>query len=224
MGTKWERWAPATGILFVIAFFAAFFIAGEPPAADAGSAAVRDYYADDGAILTATYVYGIGLVLYLWFIGVVAHRLREDGQPRLAAVAFAGGILTAALAMGQTIMNAAMAYRTPADDGVLQAFYDVQLVTESVVAFPAATFLLGVAIAASRTGTFARWLNGLAGLGALLILVGGAAFASDGLFAPRGGWALIGTLAFMLWTVIASAMLTMQAREAEAPRPAAAPV
>lgn len=224
MGTKWERWAPATGILFVIAFFAAFFIAGEPPAADAGTAAVRDYYADDGAILTATYVFGIGLVFYLWFIGVIAHRLREDGQPRLAAVAFAGGIITAALAMGQTIMSASMAYRTPADDGVLQAFYDVQLVTESVVAFPAATLLIAVAIASSRTGTFAQWLNGLAALAGLVILVGGGAFASDGFFAPRGGYSLLGTLTFMLWFVIASAVLTMRAQEAEAPRPAAASV
>lgn len=220
MGAKWERWAPATGILFVIAFFAAFFIGGEPPAADEGAAAVRSYYADDGAILTATYVFGLGLVLYLWWIGTLAHRLREDGQPRLAAVAFAGAIMTAALAMGQATVNTALAYRTPADDGVLQAMYDVVLVTESIVGFAAATFLLAVALASARTGTFAPWLSGLAGLAGLVILVGAAAFASDGFFAPRGGMSLVGTLAFMLWTVLASGTLTMQAQRGDAPQPA----
>lgn len=223
MTTNWERWAPASGILFVVAFMAAFFIGGEPPAADDGAAAIREYYADDGAILAATYLYGIGLVLFLWFAGALAHRLREAGQARLAAVAFGGGIVTSALFMGGTILNASMAYRTPADDGIVQALYDVQLLTDTMIAFPAATFLLAASIAASRTGVFAKWFAGTGALLALGILVGGAAYASDGFFAPRGGYGLIATFVFMAWTLVSSGMLTMQAEtEERASRPAAA--
>lgn len=223
MGMKWERWAPANGVLFVVAFLVAFFLAGEPPKADDGVAAIREYYSDDGAILTATYILGIGLFLYLSFVGTLAHRLREAGQARLGAVAFAGGIMIASIFMGATILNAALAYRTPADEGILQALYDVQLVSDTIIAFPAAVLVLATALAASRAGVFASWFNAAGAVAGIGFLVGGAAFDADGFFAPRGGYSLIATFVFMAWTVAASGMLTMQAQAVEqAPRPAAA--
>lgn len=224
MGMKWERWAPANGILFVAAFLVAFVIAGEPPKVDDGAAALREYYADDGAILTSTYIVGIGLFLYLSFIGTLAHRLREAGEARLAAVAFAGGIMLSALYMAGTVANATLAYRTPAEDGILQAFYDTQLMAFNLTAFPSAALVAATAIAATRTGIFPQWYNALAGLAVLGFLVGGASFASEGFFAPGGTYGLVMTFVFLAWTVVASGILTMQSAQSaeQAPRPAAA--
>lgn len=223
MGTKWERWAPASGILFVVAFLVAFFVAGEPPKADDAAGAIRDHYADDGAILTSTYFVGIALVLYLSFVGTLATRLRESGQARLAAVAFAGGIMTSALYMAGALANATLAYRTPADDGILQSVYDMQLLAFTLTAFPSALLVGATALAATRTGTFPQWFNGLAGLAAVGFLVGGATYASDGWFAPGGTYGLISTFVFLGWAAVASGMLTMQAEAAEeAPRPVTA--
>lgn len=222
MGMKWERWAPANGILFVVAFVVAFFVAGEPPKIDEGAAALRTYYADDGAILTSTYVVGIALVLYLSFLGTLATRVREAGQARLATVVFAAGITTSALYMVCTLANATLAYRTPADDGVLQALYDLQLVGFVLIAFPSALLVGSVALASSRARIFSRWFDVLAAIAALGFLVGGAAFASDGWFAPGGAYGLVATFAFLAWTATASAMLTMQAETSEAPQPVTA--
>lgn len=221
MGMKgWERWAPVTGVLFVVAYVVGFFIAGELPKADDGAGTIRDFYADDTAVLTATYIFGIALVLYLAYAGTLASRLREGGEARLATVAFGGAIMAAAITLIGTVVHAALAYRTPADDGVLQSLYDMQLFASTLVAFPAALLLGASAMAAERMGLFPTWFNGLTGLAAIAILVGGATFATDGFFAPGGAYALITTAAFMAWAVVSSAMLTMQAQEA--PRAATA--
>lgn len=223
MGMKgWERWAPVNGILFVVAYIVAFFIVGELPKADDGAGTIRDFYADDGAILTATYVFGVALVLYLSYVATLASRLREAGQQRLAAVVFGGAIMIAAIQLIGTVIHAALAYRTPADDGVLQALYDVQLFASTLVAFPAALLFGASAMAAERAGVFPSWFNALTGLAAVSFLVGGATYASDGFFAPGGTYARITIFVFMAWAVVSSAMLTMEAQAAEAPRPATA--
>ena len=221
MGMKWERWAPANGVLFVIAFIIAFVVAGTPPKVDEGAAVLREYYADDGAILTSTYFIGIALFLWISFIGTLAHRLREAGEARLAAVAFGGGIVLAAMYMAGAVANATLAYRTPAEDGILQTIYDMQLVAFNLTAFPSAALVAAVALAAWRTGLFPQWYNALAGLAVIGFLVGGATWASDGFFAPGGTYGLIMTFAFLAWTVVASGILTMQSAET-APRPATA--
>ena len=224
MGMKWERWVPLNGVLFVAAFLAAFLVAGNPPGADAGAAALRDHYADDTAILTSTYLVGIALFLYLSFLGTLTYRVREAGEPRLAAVAFAGGIMTSALYMTGALANAVLAYRTPADDGLLQAIYDVHLLAFVLTAFPSAVLVAATAIAAARTGTFPQWFNAVAGLAAIGFLVGGAAFDSGGFFSPGGTYGLVATFVFLAWTVAASALLTAESIREEAPQAAVAPM
>lgn len=224
MGMKWERWVPLNGVLFVAAFVVAFVIVGNPPAADAGAASLRDHYADDAAILTSTYLIGVALFLYLSFLGTLTYRLREAGEARLAAVAFAGGIMTSALYMSGALANAVLAYRTPGDDAVLQAIYDVHLLAFVLTAFPSALLVAATAIAASRTGVFPQWFNAVAGLAAIGFLVGGAAFASDGFFAPGGTYGLIATGVFLAWAVVASVLLTTQAIREEAPQAVPAPM
>jgi len=224
MGMKWERWVPLNGVLFVAAFVAAFIVAGDPPAADAGAATLREHYANDAAILTSTYLIGVALFLYLSFLGTLTYRLREAGEARLAAVTFAGGLMTAVLYMSGALANAVLAYRTPADDVILQTIYDVQLLALVLTAFPSALLVAAAAIAASRTGVFPRWFNAVAAIAAVAFLVGGAAFASDGFFAPGGTYALIATGVFLVWAVVASVLLTTDAIRAEAPQAAVAPM
>lgn len=224
MGMKWERWAPGAGILFVLAYIVAFAIGGDPPKADDSVGTIRDYYADDGAILTSTYIFGIAVVFYLSFVGTLASRLREAGQRRLAAVAFAGALTVAGIAIIGTLAGAVLAYRTPADDSVLQAFYDVQLLAYVLVSFPAAALFAATAIASERAGVFPRWLNASSGVAAVAFLVGGATFASSGFFAPNGVYAVIMTIVFMAWVVASSALMLRQPQAVEAPQAVAAPM
>ena len=222
MGMRWERWVPITGILFVAAYVVAFVVVGEQPKADEGAAAIRDYFADDGAILTGTYIFGIALVLFLSYVGTLATRVREAGQQRLAAVAFGGGITIAGIAMFDAIVAGTLGYRTPADDAAVQTLYDLHLLANVIVAFPAVVLVGATALAAQRTGLFAGWFNGAAALAAISFLVSGATFDSSGFFAPGGGYSLITTAVFMAWAVVSSAMLLRQAQAAEAPQPATA--
>lgn len=224
MGIRWERWIPITGILFVVGYVVAFLVAGEQPKADEGVAAIRSYYADDGAILTATYIFGIALVLYLSYVGTLAARLREAGQARLAAVAFGGAITLAGVAMLDGIVSATLGYRPPADDATLQALFDLHLLANVIVAFPAAVFVGAAALAAQRTGLFPSWFNGAAGIAAIAFLVSGATFDSGGFLAPGGGYSLITTAVFMIWAVVSSGLLLRQTEAVEAPQAAIAPM
>ena len=224
MGMKWERWVPITGILFVVSYIVAFAIAGEQPKADEGAGAIRAYYEDDSAILTATYIFGIALVFFLSYVGTLATRLREAGQQRLAAVAFGGGITIAGIAMLDGIVSATLGYRPPADDAVLQALYDVHLLANVIVSFPAVVLVGAAALAAQRAAVFPSWFNAATAIAAIAFLVSGATFDSSGFFAPGGGYSLITTIAFMAWAVVSSFILLRQLQGTEAPQAATAPM
>lgn len=67
-----------------------------------------------------------------------------------------------------------------------------------------------------------QWFNALAGIAAIGSLVGGAALRVRGFISPGGAYGPIATLVFPGWTVVASGILTMQAKAEEAARPATA--
>jgi hypothetical protein len=54
---------------------------------------------------------GLALITFVWFAGSLATRLRDAGEPRLAAVAFGGAVATAAVFAIGIAVQAAVAYR-----------------------------------------------------------------------------------------------------------------
>jgi hypothetical protein len=195
-------------VLWVIAFLVLEGAANPP---DGGSATeVLAYYEDDtGAILTGTYLFGLGVLFFLWFLGSlrsVLHRT-EGGVGRLSAVAFGSGVATSVLLLGFAAPSIAAAIT--ADENELSAESAQALWTLEDGFFVASWFTIAVLFAATavvslRAGALPRWLAWVSLVLAVAIVV------------PWVGWAVL-IFGFPLWVLVVSVLLWRQsARGVEA--------
>lgn len=108
-----ERWAPVSGLVFVVAFVALyflFFVPAEVATQDANATQIADYYRERGAAgLLLTYsLFGLTGAALLWFAGGLQASLRrmEPTPRRLSVMAFGGGVASAILLLagGATIL------------------------------------------------------------------------------------------------------------------------
>ena len=94
---RWERWAPVSGLIFVVSFLALFFVFFAPAdllPADADAAQITAYYRGRGpaGFLGMYSLFGLSGVALMWFAGSLRTSLRrlEPAPGRLSAVAFGG--------------------------------------------------------------------------------------------------------------------------------------
>lgn len=227
-----ERWGAATGILFVVVLLAAFVFGPDtPPGYDDSAQQVLEYVHDNrGDIQAATALFALGGFLFLWFLGSLARALRlaeGPGPARLAAIAFAGGVTTVAVAtVGQAAQWAA-SYHTDLDPNLVRGLYDVGIGAFLVVGLGIAA-LIGAtsALALLRAGTLPSWLaiyGAAFTLYTLVVTVVGT-FQETGAFSPSDGvLGLLVFLGFLLWTLATSIVLVRKVGAAGI-EPATSPV
>ena len=88
-----ERFAPLSGLLFVLLVIIAVIVGGETPGADDGIVKVINYWQNnDDQAIAASIIAAFSAVALLWFAGVwrAALAAAEGGPARLANTAFAG--------------------------------------------------------------------------------------------------------------------------------------
>jgi hypothetical protein len=201
-----ERFAPLTGIGFVLLVIVAVIVGGETPDANDGLVKVVNYWKDnqDQAIASAI-IAAISSVFLLWFAGVLRAVLAvAEGAPaRLANTAFGGAIVGAIgwlLLIGFTFVAA-----DTADDvapQVTQTFSVLQADFFFPLAGGFAVFLLASGLAVVRTAALPSWLGWSAlVLGVLCVT-------------PAGFFAI---LAMLIWVAIVSVMLFMATSAAPPP-------
>ncbi|HWQ24934.1 MAG TPA: hypothetical protein VNK94_12575 [Gaiellaceae bacterium] len=216
----WDRWAPLTGIVFVALIVVTFFVpTASPPSADDPAADVVAWFdKHETALLTSGFLSGLALVFFVWFLGSLHRRLRDGGEPRLAVVAFGGGLLLAAVALLGIATQQYLAWglAQDLDAETVRALWLLGF-GGLAYAFPLVVLVEAVAVASIRSGVFPRWYAGLAFLAGLWFAVGGAAYAGDGFFSPTGAYGFIGFLAFLVWVLVTSVLLlTRQEQEQRA--------
>ena len=94
-----ERFAPLTGLLFVVLVIVSTIVVGETPSADDGAAKAVGYWADNkDEVIAGSIIAAISTVVMLWFAGVWRATLAASEGPgsRLATTAF-GGLVVAAI-------------------------------------------------------------------------------------------------------------------------------
>lgn len=110
---RWEQWAPASGLVFVVSFLALFFLFFVPADAlpdDANAAQIADLYRGSGqaGLLLMYSLVGLAGAALLWFSGSLWASLRriEPAPGRLSATAFGGGVASAILLLagGATLL------------------------------------------------------------------------------------------------------------------------
>jgi len=163
---RWERWAPLSGIAYVVLFIIALFVTGD----GAGNTAEEyaDYYADSGnrdkEIFAFFLLSGAALVL-LWFVAALRGILvRAEGETaRWTALAFGSGVASATLLCVAASLFAAPAILVEDADfeldpgaGSLVTNAGYGVFVSSVMT--AAMLVFATSIVSLRTLVLPRWL------------------------------------------------------------------
>jgi hypothetical protein len=214
--SRWERWAPVAGIVFVVLFVAGTSL-NNLPATDEHTTAIANYYNDKGnraQIIIGSYLLVLAGVFFFWFLASLRVKLlAAEGAPgRLTSIVFGSGLVFAAL-----LMAAAGALMTVAADVTFggdefidadsarflpQLAYPLLLIGGM---FAAIAMIDAASVLIVKTGVLPRWV-GWFGFAVAVVLLFGA------LFLP--------IVALLLWVFFVSVAL-LRAPAKEVARPAA---
>jgi hypothetical protein len=221
MNDRYARYGAATGILFVILIVVAFLVQPKPPASDAPPSEVLSYVVDHhNALHAIQLIFGGAMFLFIWFIGTLRSALgaAEGGQGRLAVTAYGGGLIAAAGLIVSLALSATAALH-PADNGpeLTRALADASAMVLAVSAPAVVVFFVGNGLSIIRSSLLPSWLGWLGFLAAIFNALGiGAVYTDHGAFAADGALGfLIGFLLFLLWFLLASAMLVSKLGEVQ---------
>lgn len=190
------RFAPLSGVLFLVLAVIAGALAGEPPDADDSAAQHLDYWKDnEGRQIAAAIVWAYAAGAIVWFGASVRDAIArvEPGPSRLASISFAGSVLVAA---GLTV-NASIQFAAAdtVDELSPQSIHALSILTSKFffpMALGTALFLFAAALAALRHGAFDKRLAWIAVVIAVLAIT------------PVGFLAFI---ALVAWSAIAGVVL-----------------
>ena len=198
--------APLTGVAFVVLVIISFIIVGEPPSADDPVEEIVDHYIDNkDSIQIGAFLGTVAATLLVFFFAYVRKILRaaEGEGGMLSVLPLAGAVI---IALGAAIDGTiAFAIAEAADDieptsvQTLQALWD-----NDFLPFALGTQVLWFSVGLSIVlhGALPKWLGWVA------ILFGIASLTPIGFFAFLLG---------IVWILVVSIMLTMQARGGSAP-------
>lgn len=228
-GTRWDRWAAGSGVVFVVLALAAFLFAYDMPTAGDSNEAILSYFTEnDTAVTWQAFLFGLAAIAFVWFIGTIAASMRRaeaDPAGRLPAITVVAGATTAALylvGIGGTTTLAKSAGEIEA--ATAGAMYELSNTAITLSDFTAAALVMAISLAIVRTALLPAW-TAYAGTAvvALLIVHGAGALLTDSdAFGPGGIVGVIAFLAFLAWTLATSSLL-MQRVTVEAPTARMAP-
>jgi hypothetical protein len=208
-----ERYAPLTGVLFVVFVIISTIVVGETPSADDGAAkAVGFWAANKDEVIAGAIIAAFSTVFMLWFAGVWRATLAVSEGPgsRLATTAF-GGLVVAAIGWSALFTFGFIAADTSGDVpaqvtwtlSVLQADFFFP------IAIGFAVFLLASGLALLRGAAFPNWPGWVALVLGLICVT------------PGGFFGILGGLA---WILGISIMLFMRGAPTAPGAPAGAPL
>jgi hypothetical protein len=196
---RWEeRLSPFDGIVAV-----AFWVAGvlvlqgpaDQPDQDASPARTLVFFKqEDGAILLGTFLFMVGTLFFLWFLGLLRTRLIpfESGDHRLTGVAFAGGVATAvSLLLMPAVLAAGAINNDNLSPDAAQVYLGINVAFFYAAELAAALFLLAIGVVSLAGQPFPRWLAWASLLLAVWLAI------------PPIGWAAL-LLGFPVWLIAVS--------------------
>jgi hypothetical protein len=209
---SWGRYAPLSGLVFVVLVVASIIVGGfDSVSTDDSTRKVLDYWSDNDSQQIAGAILGaLAMVPFLWFLSVLRSTLRlaEGGTGRLAATAYAGGIVLVGFALVDGALQFAVADSVgDVPPGVTQTLS--VLYNDFFLGFPVGlgTLMLATALVLLRTRVLPMWLGWFA------LVLGIASFLG-----PAG---FVAFLVFLVWVAIVSVVLYQRIEPPATPPPAA---
>lgn len=222
---KWDRLAPGYGIVAVVLVIITFFLpAKSPPKIDDPASTVVSWYTENqDALLTNSFLSGLGLFFVISFFASLVYTIWNAEERRLAITALAGVVLLGGLGLLAVAIQTLLAYdmagkMEPETVKFLWAFVASPFGFNWAVAIIAAA----TGIASLRARILPTWYGGASIVASVWFIVSGATYASDGFFSPTGLFGAIGFFGFLAWVLLTSGLLLTRTIPAEAPRPATA--
>jgi hypothetical protein len=209
--SRWERWGPIAGIVFVVLFVVGLSLY-DLPSSDDSVAKITSYYNDGGnraQIIVASYLLWFAGLFFLWFLASLRVRLLAvEGAPgRLTSIVFGGGLLfVAAMTVAAACFASIAGDMTFADEKFVSADaarflpelgYPILLIGG---VFAAIAMIDAASVLIVRTRVLPAWI-GYFGFVAAILLLGAVIF--------------LPIIFLVLWVLFVSVAM-MRARPAEA--------
>jgi hypothetical protein len=200
---NWERYAPLAGVLAVafvlLGILLRVFGANEPGEESSPQEILAFFRDDENWIFVSSFFAGIGLLLFVWFLGSLRSRLHlaEGGSGRLAAVAFGGGLATTILlfaALAPQVSGAAAIQSRDISPEAAEALWHTGDGFFPAAFLASALPLAATALVVLRTRALPRWLGWASAVLALAMLI------------PFINWLAFGFV-FPLWVIVVSLLL-----------------
>jgi hypothetical protein len=177
------RWAPATGIAFVVLIVAATLLVGDSPGEGAPDAEWVAHYEDDDTQTRHELSFaliGLAGLFFLQFLGSLRGALaRAEGEPaRITTAAIASGSVFIALALAAHVIGVAVTgtanfYEEFQVDANTARLFDILEYAFFVMSmFAAAAMTLAVTTLVFHTGVFPRWVGWFGVLATIAGLLG----------------------------------------------------
>lgn len=205
------------GFLFILLSVVGLGVGGDHPSSIGPIEDIKSRFLTDPgpfAIQAASYIQALSMLPFVVFGVRIAQRLWLGGQQWLAATAFGGVILTAAIGLLENSLLSVLAYSVASDgdSGAIRALYGLRHILIVYVYVPEALTALAIAFASLATAIFARWYGWLTALVGLLLMSGAADLARSGYFRVQGNnWFYI-LIVYSLWALLTSGMLLTRPR------------
>jgi hypothetical protein len=210
---SWARWEALTGVVAVILWVVGTLIsegANERPEDETPQEFLAYFQEDPNTLIGGEFVLVLGVVFFVWFLGILRGALRtaEGGDGRLAAVAFGSGLLAGLgllLAAAPTVQGAISEEDLSPEGAQTLVFLSDSFF--GVTEFMLVPMFVAVGLLSLRTKVFPVWLGWVSLALALLLLI-----------IPIG-WAGV-VFGFPLWTLVVSVLLYLRRPAPAGPSPA----
>ena len=215
-----------SGFLFVLLTVVAGAVGGDHPSSIGPIEDIKSRFLTNPgplAIQAASYIQALSMLPFVVFGVRIAQRLWLAGQQWLAAIAFGGAILTAAIVLIDDSLLSVLAYSVAGDGdaGAIKAIYGLRHILIVYIYVPEAMTAFATAFGSLAAAVFSRWYGWLTALVGLLLLSGAADLGRTGFFSVQGDHWFYVLLIYALWTLLTSGMLlTRQKTVPSAPHPA----
>lgn len=196
--SSWERYGLAAGTLFVVLVVVAALIGGAPPKPTDTPTKIATYFRDNqDALKVGSYLQGLGVVAFLWFLGSLWGRLRraEATGSRLSVIALVGGVAALAFVTVASGISAFLAmYVGSLGPGATTVFYLLSTVFLAMTAFALVVFTSATSVMILRYPIVEKLLGWVGEGIAALWLVAGIGVADN-----STAFNTIGFIAFLIW-------------------------
>jgi hypothetical protein len=175
---SWQRWAPMSGVAFVVLVVVGFVIAGSSPDTDASNAKIAAYLAknsNQSRNIVSFFVLMVAMLALVWFWAVVRSQLTqaEGGDGRRGALVLAAGVAsTVFLVVGiclfiSTVITADDTSKFPVDPGLFRLTQDLGYlfwISSGVMGALALWATAGVVMSTRALPRWYAWFSIVAGI------------------------------------------------------------